>query len=192
MTRSSSTVGLSRAVLVGAGSGVIASVVMAMYAMVAAWVKGAGFFTPLHHSASLWASQDPMMTSMQDASAGSDLHFVFGTALLGAIIHMRTGAMYGAIFGIIVSRLRRGLPAGAGIGLVYGFLVFAVSAYVALPIAAAIFDSGDPLKNMAQMAGWGTFIIEHLLYGLALGVLVALDRTRSRPSATVPATAIAR
>lgn len=182
MTRTIIPTGLTRALLVGAGAGVIASLVMAMYAMIAAWEKGTGFFTPLYHIASLWASGDSMMASMTDAMAGTNFHFVFGTAILGALIHMMTGAMYGAVFGLtaswLASRLASRLPFGlavlAGIGLVYGFVVFAVSAYAGLPLAAAIFDSGDPIKNMAEMAGWGTFIIEHLLFGLVLGVLVAL------------------
>jgi len=34
------------------------------------------------------------------------------------------------------------------------------------------------------MAGWGTFVIEHLLYGLVLGLLVAGARNRTaRPAA---------
>jgi hypothetical protein len=186
MTRTASPTSLTRALLVGAGAGVIASLVMAMYAMVAAWEKGTGFFTPLYHIASLWAPGDAMMTSMTEAMSGSDFHFTFGTALLGAIIHMMTGAIYGAVFGLLAhllaSRVRLGLALLAGIGLAYGFLVFVISAYIGLPLAAAIFDSGDPIKNMAEMAGWGTFIIEHLLFGLLLGVLAYLGRART-PSA---------
>lgn len=189
MTRKTSTANLGPTVVIGAGAGVIASLVMAMYAMLAAYAKDTGFFTPLYHIASLWAPGDTMMASMKDAMGGSDFHFVFGTAILGAMIHMMTGAMYGAVFALIVSRLRLGLAPLAGVGMVYGFLVFVTSAYIGLPIAAAIFGSGDPIKNMAEMAGWGTFIIEHLLYGVALGLLVAVARTKS---AAVPATAAAR
>ena len=163
----------------GAGAGVIASLAMAMYAMFAAWEKGTGFFTPLYHIASLLAPGDSMMASMKAAMAGSDFHFVFGTAILGAIIHMMTGAMYGAAFGLIVARLNLKLGVLAGIGLVYGAIVFAASTYIGLPLAAAIFNSGDPIKNMAEMAGWGTFIIEHLLFGLALGLLLGLNRVRA-------------
>ena len=170
---------LAKSAAYGAGAGVVASVVMAMYAMFAAWSKGEGFFTPMYHIASLWAPKDAMMTSMQDAMHGTDFHFVFGTAILGAVIHMMTGATYGAIFGVIASRLSLGVAVLAGVGLVYGFLVFLFSAYVGLPIAAAVFGSGDPIKNMAEMAGWGTFVIEHLLYGLTLGLLVAVTRTRT-------------
>jgi hypothetical protein len=176
-----------RAIGYGAGAGVIASLAMAMYAMFAAWEKGTGFFTPLHHIASLWASGDAMMTSMQEAMSGSDFHFVFGTAILGAMIHMMTGAMYGAVFGLIVSRLNLKLAVLAGVGLVYGAIVFAISSFVGLPLAAAIFDSGDPIKNMAEMAGWGTFIIEHLIFGLTLGLLLSLTRVRAGAGTAVHA-----
>ncbi len=162
--------------LVGAAAGVAASIAMAMYAMGAAWWMDAGFFTPLYHIASLLIPGDPMMSSMQDAMSGSAFHVELGPAVLGAAIHMMTGAMYGAVFGLIVFRLRLGIAATTGVSLGYGFLVFVVSSYIALPIAAAVFDSGDPIRNMAQMAGWGTFIIEHLLYGVVLGFLVALAR----------------
>jgi hypothetical protein len=57
MTRTTSPTSLTRGLLVGAGAGVIASLAMAMYAMIAAWEKGTGFFTPLYHIASLWAPE---------------------------------------------------------------------------------------------------------------------------------------
>ena len=163
----------------GAIAGVIASVAMAMYAMIAAWEKGTGFFTPLYHIASLWASQDSMMASMKSAMGGSDFHFVFGTALLGAVIHMMTGAMYGALFGLAVSRFDLKLRILVGAGLVYGALAFVASALIGLPLAAAIFNSGDQITHMAKMAGWGVLFVEHLIYGLTLGLVVAAARRRS-------------
>jgi len=184
-TTTTSTRSLGRAVVIGAVAGVIASLVMAMYAMGAAWAKDTGFFTPLYHIASLWADQDAMMKSMTaDMKDGDAFTFVGSTALLGAVIHMLTGAMYGAVFGLAVSKLRLGTALLAGLGLVYGAVVFAVSAWIGLPIAAALFDSGEQITNMAEMAGWGTFVIEHLLYGLVLGLLVAGARNRTaRPAA---------
>ncbi len=188
MTRNTSTASLGRAVLIGAGAGVIASLAMAMYAMLAAYAKDTGFFTPLYHIASLLTGDADMMNSMMGAQQNGDAFtFLLGPAILGAVIHMMTGAMYGALFGLIASRLRLGIAALAGVGLIYGFLVFAFSAYIGLPIAAAIFDSGDPIKNMAEMAGWDTFIIEHLLYGVALGLLAA--GVRRHTTATVGETA---
>lgn len=165
--------GLVKGAAYGAGAGVAASVVMAMYAMIAAWIKGDGFFTPLYHIASLWISPSHLMMSMQNGMMHHDFSFYFGPAILGAMIHMMTGAMFGAIFGAAaaVARLR-----GAeliGTGMAYGFLVFLISAFLALPLAASIFNSGDQITHMAEMAGRWTFIIEHLMFGVALGVLVA-------------------
>ena len=163
----------------GAVAGVLASVAMAMYAMIAAWEKGIGFFTPLYHIESLWASQDSMMASMKAAMGGSDFHFVFGTAVLGAVIHMMTGAVYGALFGLAVSGFDLKVAKLAGAGLVYGGLVFAISAFIGLPVAASIFNSGDQITHMAKMAGWGIFFVEHLIYGLTLGLVTATAYRRS-------------
>jgi len=190
MTRTSSPRSLTRTILVGAGAGVLASLVMAMYAMVAAYTKDTGFFTPLYHIASLVTDDADMMKSMMaDGKGGDAFTFLAGPAVLGAVIHMMTGAMYGAAFGLIASRLRGGPVTLAGIGMAYGFVVFAMSAYAGLPLAAAIFDSGDPIENMAEMAGWGTFIVEHLMFGLALGLLAAVG---SRKPAAAPVAAAAR
>ena len=181
--------GVASALAAGAVAGVLASIVMGMYAMVAGLVNGTGFFTPLHHIASLWAAPDAMMASMEAAMAGNDFTITVGTAVLGALIHMMTGAMYGAVFGLIVSRLHLGRGPLLGVGLVYGGLVFVMSAFVGLPLAAAVFDAGDPIRNMAEMAGWTTFAVEHLLFGLALAALLSLSHRR----AEVPAqTAAAR
>lgn len=87
--------------------------------------------------------------------------------------------MYGAVFGVIASRFRPGLTALAGVGPVFGFLVLVISAHLALPLAASIFNGGDPIKTMAAMAGWSTFLIEHLVYGVAVGALTALGLARS-------------
>ncbi len=68
------------------------------------------------------------------------------------------------------------------VGLVYGALVFVVSAFVGLPLAASIFGVDDlaegpmagmnSIADMAEMAGW-VFFSEHLLFGLVTGLLIA-------------------
>lgn len=176
--RSTTRTSLARGAVYGAGAGVIASAAMGVYAMVASYLKDTGFFTPLHHIASLFAAPDSMMESMQAAQMEGDAFVITaGVALLGAVIHMMTGAMYGAILGavlgLVIARLKLGVAALAGIGLVYGALVFVISAFIGLPLAAAIFDAGDPITDMAKMAGWWTFFLEHLLFGVVAGVLVA-------------------
>lgn len=182
LTQTSSTRNnLGRAVVLGAGAGAVASLAMAMYAMLAAWEKDTGFFTPLYHIASLFISQDSMMTSMRDAAmGGSAFHVDFGPAVLGAMIHMMTGAMYGALFAVVAGRLALGRRLLLVAGPAYGAMVFAVSSWVGLPIAAAVLDSGDQITHMARMAGWGTFVVEHLVFGVVLGALTARFSARPR------------
>jgi len=179
-----------RTIAYGAAAGVVASLAMAAFAMVAAWQKGTGFFTPLHHIASLVASEDSMMASMTDAMAGHDFHVVLGTALLGATTHMMTGALYGAVFGVIASRL--GLSPGVLVaaGVLYGAIVFATSAFVGLPLVAAVLGSGDSIRNMAELAGWGTFVTEHLIFGAVVGILSGMT-ARGRAAVADPVQAAA-
>jgi hypothetical protein len=114
--------------------------------------------------------------------AGNAFHFEFGPALLGAAIRMMTGAAYGALFGLAVSLAGTvnsdAHPRGAGVGVA----VFLFSAFVGLPLAAAVLGSGPQITHMAAMAGWGTFLIEHLLYGLGMGVLMAVFARRTSPA----------
>lgn len=113
------------------------------------------------------------MRSMESAAAGSAFIFIFGPALLGAIIHMITGAAYGAIFGVIARLLRWHGATLVGAALVWGLAVFAVSTWIGLPLAAGLLGGGEPVANMATMVGYPTFIVEHLLYGAVLGMLLA-------------------
>lgn len=182
-TTTSST-SLGRGALIGAVAGVLASLVMAVYAMVAAWVQDTGFFTPLYHIASVVAAPDTMMTSMEAGMAGDAFHFSFGIAVLGAVIHMLTGAFYGAIFGLVVARLRLGTLALTALGLVWGAIVLVVSAFALLPLAAEVSGAGEPIADMASMAGWTTFTVEHLIFGVVLGAIVGVRRARSAHTAT--------
>ncbi|MCH9730151.1 MAG: hypothetical protein K0U84_10855 [Actinomycetia bacterium] len=80
----------------------IASLVMALFAMIAAATyQGTGFFTPLYHIASLFLDPSTMMASMQQGMAGSNFYFAFGPAVVGVIIHMMVGATYGVVFAVI-------------------------------------------------------------------------------------------
>ena len=183
-TDSTTSTALMRGAAYGAGAGVVASIAMGMYAMVASYLKDTGFFTPLHHIATLFAEPTAMMESMMAAMEKGD-NFVItgGVAFLGLVIHMMTGAMYGAILGLAVAKLRLGVAIMALVGLVYGALVFVVSAFVGLPLAASIFGVDDlaegpmagmnSIADMAEMAGWGIFFSEHLLFGLVTGLLIA-------------------
>lgn len=170
--------GFGRTLVVGAIAGVIASLVMAMFAMIAAATyQHSGFFTPLFHIGSVLIDPSTMMASMQQAMAGSNFYFAFGPAVVGAVVHMMVGAMYGIVFAVIVRMAKlRGVNLLIA-GMIYGAIVFAVSAWIGLPLAAAILASGDQIANMASMVGYGTFVTEHIMFGLATA-LAMLPFTR--------------
>lgn len=172
-TRSRPAVG--RAVVGGAIAGLIASVLMAMFAMIAAGTyQDTGFFTPMYHIASTFIIGDAMKTSMERAMQGSNFYFTLGPAVVGLIVHMMTGLVWGVVFGLIAWSIGlRGIAAPV-VGIVYGLGVMVVDSFVFLPIAASVFGGGTPISDMPKMVGWGTFSIEHALYGLVVGLWPAL------------------
>lgn len=169
-------------VRVGALLGVVAAVVMGMFAMIAsATYHDTGFFTPLHHIASALIEPTAMMRSMEAGMAGDTFAISVGPALLGLALHLATGAFWGAIFGLIVSTgWLRGMTGLVG-GIVYGLAVMVVMAFVALPLIASIFGGGDPISDMPRLAGWGTFAIEHAMYGTVLGLWPLLGGSQFGP-----------
>lgn len=187
---------LAKGAAYGAGAGVVASIVMGVYAMAASLIKDTGFFTPLHHIATLFVDPKAMMESMMAAMSGAgSFEISAGPAILGLVIHMMTGAVYGALFGAAAAQLKQVSVALLGVaGLAYGFIVYLFSTFVGLPVAAAIFGvdalgEGDmkgmnPIGDMAQMAGTNVFIPEHLVFGIVLGLLFALIRRSSSRTAT--------
>ncbi len=171
-------------VLQGGVTGMIAGAAMAMFAMVASVTyQHHGFFTPLFHISTLLGSPDAMMRSAMEATAGNKFWFSAGPAVLGLLIHMMTGAMFGIGFAFLARRLPRTLlvPAGA----TYGLAVFVVSAFIGLPVAAKITNSGSTISNLASMVGWATFAIEHMMFGLVLGVLAFRAAPAARSTDTV-------
>ena len=173
---------LVSAASMGAVAGIIGGMMMAAYAMLAAATyQGSGFFTPLYHIASVFISPADMMSSMKSATmGGSTFEFFAGAALVGAIVHMMVGAMYGVGFGVLASFAKlRGMALVAS-AVVYGGLVFVISSFVGLPLAAALFNSGDQITNMADLVGYGTFLAEHLIFGLFLGLALFMGAKRAR------------
>ncbi|MGH2789312.1 MAG: hypothetical protein ACRDJV_15665 [Actinomycetota bacterium] len=164
-------VDVGNALKVGAVGGVVAAIVMAMYAMIAgATYIGSGFFTPLYHIASAFIDPKPMMTSMQHAMEGQNFYFTFGPAVLGMAVHLATGLVYGVVFALAARALRLSGGAAVVAGAVFGPLVLAFSSFAGLPVAASLFGGGDPISDMPKMVGWGTFTIEHVMFGLVVGL----------------------
>jgi hypothetical protein len=184
-TASTARAGTRATVVRGAVGGVIAGAVMAMFASVTC--QHHGFFTPLFPISALFGSLDATMRSVEEATVGHRFWFDAGPAALGLAIHMAIGAMFGVGFVLLTRRLR--VPANVLTGAGYGLVVFVVSAFVGLPIAATVTGSGSTISDMASMVDWVTFAVEHMVFGAVLGVLVQLTASRGAGVADVAGSA---
>ena len=175
--------GLPEAVRAGVLWGVVGALVMAMYAMIAGLTYlGSGFFTPLYHIASSIIEPGAMMTSMQKAMEGqTNFHFAFGPAAVGMIVHLIVGAAYGVGFAVVARSMSLDRAAAVVAGAIYGIVVLLFSSFIGLPLMAALADGGDPIRDMPEMVGWTTFTIEHVMFGVILGIGWLIAR-RSRRS----------
>ncbi len=173
-------------VKLGALWGVAGAFVMATYAMIAgATYLDSGFFTPLYHIASTLMDPQPMMTSMEHAMEGDSFYFTFGAASFGMLVHLVVGAIYGIVFALLARAGKLVGPASVAIGALYGIVVMLFSSFVGLPIAAALFGGGDPISDMPEMVGWSTFTIEHVMFGVVLGIAWSIAGRSSRAGDTV-------
>jgi hypothetical protein len=167
--------------LSGALAGVLGAAVMAIFAMVAsATYHGVGFFTPMYHIASAIISPEAMMTSMEGAMTGSAFTFLPGPAAVGMLLHLATGAAFGAIFPFVGRLVGARGASWVPIGILYGALVLAFMSFAGLPIVAEVFGGGDAIRDMPSLAGPWTFTIEHLLFGLVLGLWFARSPLQRR------------
>ena len=176
---------VSRTLRTGAIWGIAGAALMGIYAMVAGLTYlNVGFFTPLYHIASSMIDPSAMMTSMEKATMGAnDFYFDTGPAAVGMGIHLIVGAVYGVFFALIARALKLDRAAAVAVGATYGIVVLLLSSFVGLPLAAAAFGGGDPIRDMPRMVGWTTFTIEHVLFGTVLGIGWMIHR-RSRSAMT--------
>ena len=168
----------TRTIGMGGVAGLVAAIVMGIYAMVAAATyQGTGFFTPLYHIASPIVGGDPMMASMDAAAGGDTFTFDVGPALVGAAVHLSWGASWGAGFFALARALRlRGAAALVVAGTVFGLAVMLFMSWLTLPITAATLGGGKPIREMPSVVGWGTFSLEHAIFGVVIGIWAAARR----------------
>ncbi|MGI8516788.1 MAG: hypothetical protein ACR2ME_00335 [Acidimicrobiia bacterium] len=169
----SRTASPGRAIKVGLIAGVVASLAMGVFAMMAsATYQGTGLFTPLYHIGSAFGSEsaaNAMGASMEEAGTGEAFYFAAGPAALGMAIHVMVGAVWGLIFGLLVHVMRISRVGVIVAGVLFGLLVMLVMSFLVLPAVASMFGSGPPIAEMASMVGWGTFALEHAIFGLVVG-----------------------
>ncbi len=151
----------------GIGAGIIGGIMMAAFSMMNAGATGMGFWTPLRLIAAT--------TNGVDALIGG------GVILLwGLMIHMITSAVWGVILAAVLP-WRASAGAGLGWGIGYGIVVWAVMTFIGMPLVNSTMQARISLMQ-------GSWFFEHLLYGIATGVLIPVFRQRAgfeRPTAEV-------
>lgn len=141
----------------GAFAGAMAGVVLAVVRAVTAARAGGESWHPLEIASA------PLL-GPRALEPGFD-----ATALvLGLVIHLALSVAWGAAFGLFFHGLsRRGtVIAGAFYGLVVWLLMF----YVVLPLAG--------LSEVAATIATRTAIVDHVVFGLAIGIAYAPFQTR--------------
>jgi uncharacterized membrane protein YagU involved in acid resistance len=148
-------------VVPGAIAGLIAGVVMAMWAMIVAAVMGVGLLAPPQMIAEPFFGPYRMGT------------FSAAAFVVGLMVHMMFSAVFGVIFALIWQRIARGGVVAVLGGMVYGVIVWAVMGYVVSPIVGAHITQ--------EMPTWA-WIVAHLMFGVVLGVWPVLRSADLRPS----------
>ena len=135
--------------LSGAVFGAIGSLVLGMFAMIVALIMQGDFWMPLKGISATFLGEGAMQPGL-----------AVGPILVGLVFHMINGAWLGALFGLITPRLS--LTWSIVAGLIFGLVEALGALWVVVPLV-------NPM--MAKMIGLDApWIIEHLLFGLVLGL----------------------
>jgi hypothetical protein len=149
---------------------------MALFMAVASATWGdAGFFSPFYRIAGVLdrAAYD---ISLQEAASGSRFWFEPQTALPGVCVHLALAGLFGMLF-VLLAREGRGAGRAALVaaGAAWGLVVAAVMVPV-LGLAGRELGGGALISDAPSQLGWPTYLSMHLVFGFALGVVVALVR----------------
>lgn len=116
----------------------------------------------------------PVITEMIPALYG------FGSGLaLGWSIHLLHSAVFGLVYVALtsvnsISRYANALPAGIGLGLVYGLVVWITAASIVMPVwIGVVTPMTPPVPDFNPMSAIG-----HAVFGAVLGGLYSVIRNR--------------
>lgn len=165
---------IDRILVPGILAGMVAAVPMGIFSMIAAATyQHRGFFTPMYHIASL-LGDDTAARSLQEVASGDVFFFVPEPTIFGVAMHLVVGGFFGAIFSVVARAVvARVVPSRASIiavGVAYALLVMLLMSLVLVPAADAALSGEERVSSFASVAGWGTFTIQHVIYGLVLGL----------------------
>lgn len=170
---------IDRILVPGILAGMVAGVPMGIFSMIAAATyQQRGFFTPMYHITSL-LGDDTAARSLQKAASGDVFFFVPEPTIFGVAMHLVVGGFFGAIFSVVAravvarvlpSRTVPFRPSIIAVGVAYALLVMLLMSLVLVPAADAVLSGEERVSSFASVAGWGTFTIQHVIYGLVLGL----------------------
>jgi hypothetical protein len=158
-------------------AGMVAAAVMALFSMPAA-ASDLGVYGRLYLVAAI-VEPGPLEVSMAEAEAGSTAFLEVGAAAAGLAVHLGIGAGFGAVFAVLASRLRLRGPVAVAAGVLYGLAVMALMGLLVLPAAADQTAGVELIADAPELLGWPVFAVEHLLYGLVLGLWASWWARRS-------------
>jgi len=129
-----------------------------MMEMVIEAIVGKGFWAPLRFIASVFT-----------LGKDTDPSFSFLPVVVGLMGHMMNSVIFGLIFALVISRIVSGVVSLVLTGMAYAAAIFAAMWFVVLPLI-------DPAMLLLNSAG---FFLDHLMYGLLLGLGSWLVRERT-------------
>jgi hypothetical protein len=148
--------------------GMVAAAAMALVSMVAT-AGNLGLYGRLYLVTAL-VEPGPLRISMAEAEAGARTFLEVSGAAAGMAVHLGIGAGFGALFALLVRALRLHGWAAVAVGAGYGLAVMALMGLVVLPVAADQTVGGQLIADAPRLLGWPVFVVEHLVYGLVLGL----------------------
>ncbi|GEM_PF-1630956 len=147
-------------------AGLIGGVAMMLFLMAAYAAGGLGFWFPPNGMATVIPAFQPAPGQLPAPD------FMMGPSLTGLLIHAVTSVILGLVFGAIVEGFMadqaRSWPRQAAAGFVYAIFVWMFLGY-----------GGIYLAGLQAVFGTATFFIGHLVFGVVLGVSLALLTSKS-------------
>jgi hypothetical protein len=149
---------------------------MGLFMMLASATWGhAGVFTPFYRISGV-LDRGAFDVSLEETAGGNRFWLDTQTVLPGACVHLALAALFGMLF-YLLAREGRGSPAAALVAAAVGWSLLVAALMVpVLGVGGREGRGGGRIAQMPSQVGWATYVAMHLVYGLALGALVALVR----------------
>ena len=154
----------------GTIAGIIGGVFMAIWAMFSSAAMGMGLLTPLSMIGSTFIGPEALVGGP-------------GIMLYGLVLHLLVSMGFGVLFAAMV---RRDTPNSASIlsGIAYGMGVLLLMTFIVVPLTNQVMRDRIPLMA-------GSFVIQHVLFGLGVALAPVLRRTFARQRTVTPTTTAA-